>query len=220
MPSAAEDRRHRHVLASMAAARERMARAHSQYEGQLTVAEHVLMARKDEVAAPVKSREAIQSELAHMLSVAKQLRENGQALEQAAAEEQARAQAAAEAQAHAQAAAQQTAAPAAAPAPPTEAPAGYDDIQSELEALQVEADEFNGELEGLRQSLDEVESSSGQESPRANAGGRGDHIGMLSGLRLTRSRRNLTERCATARPALATGGHPTRAVRLLSESAS
>ena len=218
MPSAAEDRRHHHVLASMAAARERMARAHSQYEGQLTVAEHVLA--KDEVAAPVKSREAIQSELAHMLSVAKQLRENGQALEQAAAEEQARAQAAAEAQAHAQAAAQQTAAPAAAPAPPTEAPAGYDDIQSELEALQVEADEFNGELEGLRQSLDEVESSSGQESPRANAGGRGDHIGMLSGLRLTRSRRNLTERCATARPALATGGHPTRAVRLLSESAS
>jgi chromosome segregation ATPase len=218
MPSAAEDRRHRHVLASMAAARERMARAHSQYEGQLTVAEHVLA--KDEVAAPVKSREAIQSELAHMLSVAKQLRENGQALEQAAAEEQARAQAAAEAQAHAQAAAQQTAAPAAAPAPPTEAPAGYDDIQSELEALQVEADEFNGELEGLRQSLDEVESSSGQESPRANAGGRGDHIGMLSGLRLTRSRRNLTEGCATARPALATGGHPTRAVRLLSESAS
>jgi hypothetical protein len=154
-----------------------------------------------------KSREAIQSELAHMLSVAKQLRENGQALEQAAAEEQAQWQAAA----------QQTAAPVAALAPPTKAPAGYDDIQSELEALQVEADEFNGELEGLRQSLGDVESSSGQESPNANAGGRGDHIGVLSGLRLTRSRRNLTERCATARPALATVGHPTRAFQLLSE---
>jgi hypothetical protein len=68
---------------------------------------------------------------------------------------------------------------------------GYGGIQSELEALQIEAEEFNSELEVLRQSIDEA----GGKTLSSPASDRGDTIGMLSGLRLTKSRRALTVRC-------------------------
>ena len=147
---------HHHVAASMAAARKRMAVVHGKHEAQLSVVEQVLARTDQPATTPSSSREQIQSELARMLSVAKQLRENGEELQE-----------------HAQAAAEEHPPAPAAPVPGA-APSGgaYDGVQNELEALQVEAAEFDGELELLRRSVeglpgDDAEASAVAEQARA-----------------------------------------------------
>ena len=171
------------VLEAMAAARQRMAAVRSRHESQLQVAEGVLARRGGEVEVAKRgSQQEIRAELASLLQVAKQLRENGIVLEQAAAEERARLQAPTYPEAPVVGSASLP--------PRTE---GYGDIQSELEALQIEAEEFNSELEVLRRSVDEA----GGKSTASPISSRGDTIGMLSGLRLTSSRRELTVKCAT-----------------------
>eukprot|EP01043_Picozoa_sp_COSAG02_P000622 COSAG02_NODE_12_length_58022_cov_242.077379_5_plen_214_part_00 len=173
------------VLEAMAAARERMAAARSRHESQLQVAEGVLARRGGEVEVSKRgSQQAIRSELASLLQVAQQLRDNGIVLEQAAAEERARLQAPVPAPAYAEA-------PAVGSASPPPRMEGYGDIQSELEALQIEAEEFNSELEVLHRSVDEAAGK----STASQTSSRGDTIGMLSGLRLTTSRRELTVKC-------------------------